>query len=57
MRTGGWRGARRQIGRHPSAVLLVVQLVGVLLYPFMEEAATGRVVFELFGAAVLALAI
>lgn len=57
MEIGRWRGARSQISRHPSAVLLVVQLVGVVLYPFMEEAALGRVLFELFGAAVLALAI
>ncbi len=48
---------RRLIVRHPSAVLLVVQLIGVLLYPFMEEAALGRGLFEVFGATVLALAI
>jgi hypothetical protein len=57
MKTGRWRGAGSQITRHPSAVLLVVQLMGVLLYPFMADVALGRVVFELFGAAVLALAI
>jgi hypothetical protein len=53
--------ARRVIS-HPSAVLLVVQLLGVLLYPFIETAGTdrvvlGRVLFEVFGALVLALAI
>ena len=57
MKFGRWSGAGRQITRHPSAVLLVVQLIGVLLYPFMADEALGRVLFELFGAAVLALAI
>jgi hypothetical protein len=49
----GWLG---QIASHPSAILLAVQLIGVLLYPFMEDP-FGRVVFEGFGALVLALAI
>jgi hypothetical protein len=47
----------RKIVDHPSAVLLAVQLVGVLLYPFMEQTAVGRGVFEVFGGVVLALAI
>jgi len=42
---------------HPSAVLLVVQLLGVLIYPFMEGTEFGRPIFEVFGALVLALAI
>jgi hypothetical protein len=42
---------------HPSAILLVVQLLGVLVYPFMEETGPGAVLFEIFGAVVLALAI
>src|SRR3712207_6296371 len=41
---------------HPSAILLAVQLVGVLIYPFMDTP-SGRVAFEMFGALVLALAI
>jgi hypothetical protein len=45
-----------KIAAHPSAILLLVQLVGVLLYPFMENP-YGRVGFEAFGALVLALAI
>ena len=53
-RANGWWG---KVITHPSAVLLVVQLVGVLLFPFMESTAYGRVGFELFGALVLALAI
>ncbi len=53
-RANGWWG---KVITHPSAVLLVVQLVGVLLFPFMETTAYGRVGFELFGALVLGLAI
>ena len=41
---------------HPSAVLLAVQLIGVLIYPFMDTP-SGRVAFEIFGALVLGLAI
>ncbi|GAA2095081.1 ion channel [Microlunatus panaciterrae] len=47
----------RSVLDHPSAVLLVVQLIGVLIYPFMEESPAGRVIFETFGLFVLALAI
>ena len=47
----------RGIVRHPSAILLITQLLGVLLYPFTEQTTAGRVVFELFGALVLGLAI
>jgi hypothetical protein len=48
---------RRKIISHPSGILLVVQLIGVLIYPFMENTTSGRVVFEIFGALVLGLAI
>ena len=43
--------------RHPSAWLLAVQLLGVLLYPAMEEAAAGRALFGAFGIAVLGLSL
>ena len=43
--------------RHPSAVLLLVQLVGVLVYPAMEGSRTGRVAFEILGIVVLVLAV
>lgn len=43
--------------RHPSAVLLVVQLAGVLLYPLADSATWGRGLFEIFGALVLGLAV
>ena len=46
-------GARR----HPSAVLLVVQLLGVLVYPAMEGSRTGRVAFEILGIVVLVLTV
>jgi hypothetical protein len=35
--------------RHPSAVLLFIQLAGVLLYPWMEETPAGRMAFGAFG--------
>jgi Ion channel len=54
-RAGGVVG---KVVSHPSAVLLTVQLVGVLIYPFIENTAgVGRALFEAFGAVVLALAI
>jgi hypothetical protein len=43
--------------RTPCLVLLVVQLGGVLLYPFMETNNTGRAAFSLFGLLVLALVV
>jgi hypothetical protein len=46
-----------QVASHPSAILLFVQLLGVLVYPYMETGGTQSVVFEIFGALVLALAI
>ncbi|HEX6022396.1 MAG TPA: ion channel [Solirubrobacter sp.] len=43
--------------REPSAVLLGVQLAGVLLYPFMEGEGGDRALFSLFGIVVLALVV
>jgi len=43
--------------RHPSAWLLGVQLLGVLLYPAMDATAAGRVAFGTVGIAVLGLAL
>ncbi len=43
--------------RHPSALLLAVQLLGVMLYPVMEQAAAGRALFGAFGIVVLLLAV
>ncbi len=39
--------------RHPSAILLVVQLMGMLLYPFIETTPYGLVAFNVFGVTVL----
>jgi hypothetical protein len=39
--------------RHPSAVLLLVQLMGMLLYPFIESTHAGLVAFNAFGILVL----
>ena len=41
---------------HPSAILLLVQLLGMLLYPFIESTEVGHVVFNAFGIVVLAIA-
>lgn len=43
--------------RHPSAILLLVQLIGMLSYPFVEGTAAGRVALNAFGIVVLALTI
>ena len=43
--------------REPSAVLLAGQLLGVLLYPFMEGSEVGRALFSLFGIAILGLVV
>ncbi len=47
----------RFLKREPSAVLLFVQLAGVLLYPFMEGSGGGQALFSLFGILVLALVV
>ncbi len=39
--------------RHPSAILLLVQLMGMLLYPFLENTHAGLVTFNAFGILVL----
>jgi hypothetical protein len=45
------------IRRNPSAGLLFVQLLGVVLYPMMETSPRGRALFGMFGLLVLALAL
>jgi hypothetical protein len=47
----------RILRNEPSAVLLFVQLGGVLLYPFMEGSGGGRALFSVFGIAVLGLVV
>jgi hypothetical protein len=46
-----------RIIQHPSAILLFVQLAGLLLYPFIEETRPARAVLGTFGILVLVLAI
>lgn len=46
-----------RLWRHPSAVLLAVQLIGVLLYPFMDQSPVGRAALSSFGLIVLLLAV
>ena len=43
--------------RTPSAGLLVVQLAGILLYPWMEASPRGRALFTAFGLVVLGVAL
>jgi hypothetical protein len=43
--------------RNPSAGLLFVQLLGIVLYPLMEESPRGRAAFGVFGLLVLGLAL
>ena len=43
--------------RHPSAILFLVQLVGMLAYPFIEGTPAGQVAFNAFGIVVLAFTI
>lgn len=57
MDTATARRSVREIIKHPSALLLAVQLIGVLLYPFFDDLVIGRGLFEAFGALVLALAV
>ena len=47
------RAARRE----PSALLLAVQLAGVLLYPFAEDNHVGRALISLLGIVILALVV
>ena len=45
------------VRRTPSAGLLLVQLIGILLYPWMETTPRGRAVFGAFGLLVLVVAL
>jgi uncharacterized protein (TIGR04206 family) len=42
-------------GRHPSAILLVVQLLAVILYPFVEHTGAGQITLNAFGIVILTL--
>src|SRR4029078_8315717 len=49
-----WYAAART---HPSGVLLAVQILGIVLYPFMEQSGPGLALFSIFGLLVLVLAL
>ena len=51
------RGLVERARRQPSAILLAVQLLGVLIYPYLGESRTGTSAVSLFGLLVLALAV
>ncbi len=46
-----------RIVRHPSAILLLAQLLALLAYPFFEGTHAGAAVLSIFGAVVLVLAL
>lgn len=41
--------------RHPSAILLLAQLLAMILYPFVEHTAAGHIALNAFGIAILTL--
>jgi hypothetical protein len=43
--------------RHPCADLLIVQLLGILIYPFLGDQPLGRALFSIFALLVLVLAV
>ena len=43
--------------RTPSAGLLLVQLLGILLYPWMEASPRGRALFGAFGLLIMGVAL
>ena len=45
------------LSRHPSATLLLVQLFGVLAYPFLDESAVGRAALGMVGTVMVLVAI
>jgi hypothetical protein len=47
----------RRVRREPSAILLLAQLGGLLLYPFMEGNQAGRALFSVFGIGLLGLVV
>lgn len=46
-----------RLNRHPSAILLLVQLIGLMIYPFLEQTAGGVALLRGFGVIVLGLAV
>ena len=46
-----------RLRRHPSSALLAAQLLGVLLYPLLQDSASGQIALAVFGLVVLGLAL
>ena len=53
-RSRRWRAHAR---RHPSAFVLIAQLLSLVLFPLLDHSAEGRVIFGAFTALVLLLAV
>ncbi|KRF30656.1 ion channel [Nocardioides sp. Soil805] len=52
------RGLRQvPVLRHPCADLLIVQLLGIVIYPFLGDQPLGRALFSIFALLVLAIAV
>lgn len=51
------RGFQRLLGNYPSAVLLGIQLIGLVLYPFLGDDAIGRSAFAVIQQLVLIAAV
>ncbi len=51
------RGVQRLLGNYPSAVLLGIQLLGIVLYPFLGDDAVGRSAFAVIQQLVLIAAV
>ena len=50
-------GRLRLLGEHPSALLLLAQLVAVLTYPFLDQSPAGRALLGVVGTIVVLLAL
>ena len=50
-----WR--RIPVVRHPCADLLIIQVLGILVYPFLGDQPAGRAIFSILALAVLVLAV
>lgn len=50
-------GIQRILGNYPSAVLLGIQLAGLLIYPFLGDDALGRSAFAVVQQLVLVAAV
>jgi len=51
------RGRLSLVAQHPSALLLIAQLVAVLAYPFLADSPAGRAVIGVVGTVVVLLAL